>query len=283
MAVPNTPNADLEQALFKANLKEKKLRRRAMMAALVPFLAGLAWLIYSFMELTTLQTHADAVESHEAETVQREQDAQKRVTEIETKLAASEARVQTIQQQQKAATQAADEVRQRLVKVRDEIGGLGALLTDLNAVKMKASKLMNSEDVESQITKIRSGFSSSLARVEQEIDKALPAEEQKARIYIFIADDSQAAMAKQLAPVLEAAGFDVAGVAKNPAHKTEATEIRYFHDPEDRQEATKIQDLLIKQTGQSDCKTIRTSDPDNASGSRKFQIWLGKTPAAVPR
>ena len=280
MAVPNTPNADLEQALFKANLKEKKLRRRAMMVAVVPFFAGLAWLIYSFMELTTLQTHADAVESHEAETVRREQDAQKRVTEIEAKLAASEASVQAIQQQQKAATQAADEVRQRLVKVRDEIGGLGALLTDLNAVKMKASKLMNSEDVESQITKIRSGLSSSLARVEQEIDKALPAEEQKARIYIFIADDSQAVMAKQLVPVLESAGFDVASVARSPAHKTETTEIRYFRDPEDRQDATRIQDLLIKQTGQSDCKTIRTSDPDNASGSRKFQIWLGKTPAA---
>lgn len=283
MAVPNTPNADLEQALFKANLKEKKLRRRAMMIALLPFLAGLAWLVYSYLDLTTLQAHADAVEAHESETQQREQDAQQRVTEIQTKLTASESSVQSFQQQEKAATQRADDIRQRLVKVRDEIGGLGALLTDLNSVKAKATKLMNSEAVESQITDIRSGLARSLARVEQEIDKALPAEEQKARVYLFLVDDSQSALAKDFSAILEGAGFDVAGIAKNPARRADSTEIRYFREPEDRQDATRIQDLLIKQTGQSDCKIIHTSDPENASGSRKFQVWLGKGPAAVVR
>ncbi len=282
MAVPNTPNADLEQALFKANLKEKRLRRRATMAVILPLLAGLAWLAYSYRELSTWQWQADEIVAQKAAALQREQDASKRVEDAEAKLATTEASVKTFQQQEKAATERSNDMRQRLVKVRDEIGGLGALLTDLGSAKAKASKLMNSEAVEGQITDVRTALSKSLARVEQEIDKALPAEEQKARIYIFTSDESQVAMAKELAGVLEGAGFDVAGVSKNATRKLEESEIRYFREPEDKSDATKLQDLFIKQTGQSDCKIIRTSDPDNASGSRKFQIWLGK-PATAAR
>ena len=40
MAALNTPNADLEQSLFKANLKEKRLRQRVMLIALVPAAVG---------------------------------------------------------------------------------------------------------------------------------------------------------------------------------------------------------------------------------------------------
>ena len=282
MAVPNTPTADLEQALFKANLKEKRLRRRATMAVIVPLVAGLAWLTYSYRELSTWQWQADEIVAQKAAALQREQDASKRVEDAEAKLATTEASVKTFQQQEKAATERANDMRQRLVKVRDEIGGLGALLTDLNSAKAKASKLMNSEAVEGQITDVRAALSKTLARVEQEIDKALPAEEQKARIYIFVSEDSQNALAKDLTPILESAGFDMAGVSKNSTRRLEESEIRYFRDPEDKADATRLQDLFIKQTGQSDCKIIRTSDPDNASGSRKFQIWLGK-PAAAAR
>ena len=281
MAVPNTPNADLEQALFKANLKEKRLRRRATMAVILPLLAGLAWLAYSYRELSTWQWQADEIVAQKAAALEREQEASQRVEDAEAKLATTEASVKTFQQQEKAATERASDMRQRLVKVRDEIGGLGALLTDLGSAKAKASKLMNSEAVEGQITDVRAALSKSLARVEQEIDKALPAEEQKARIYIFTSDDAQTALAKELAPILESAGFDVAGVSKNATRRVEESEIRYFREPEDKADATRLQDLFIKQTGQSDCKIIRTSDPDNASGSRKFQIWLGKPATAV--
>jgi hypothetical protein len=282
MAVPNTPNADLEQALFRANLKEKRLRRRAIIAAFVPIFAGLVWLLYSFFELAKWQTRADEIATQEAATEQREKDSQQRVAEAEAKLAASDASAQDIQQREKSATERADDMRQRLVKVRDEIGGLGALLTDLNSARAKASKLMASEAVESQLSDIRSALGRSLGRVEAEIDKALPPEEQKARIYLFVSDDSQLAMAKALAPVLEGAGFDVAATAKNPSHRAENNEIRYFRDPQDKADAARIQELVAKQTGQTDCKIARTSDPDNASGSRKFQVWFGK-PAAVAR
>ena len=282
MAVPNTPNADLEQALFRANLKEKKLRRRATLAVILPLLAGLVWLGYSYHELSTWQSQADQIIAQRTETQQREQEANQRVADFQAKLATTEASVQTFQQQEKAATERANDIRQRLVKVRDEIGGLGTLLTDLSSAKAKASKLMNSEPVETQITEVRAALGKSLARVEQEIDKALPAEEQKARIYLFVSDEAQTAMAKELAPALESAGFDVAGIAKNATRRVEESEIRYFREPEDKADATRLQDLFIKHTGQSDCKIIRTSDPDNASGSRKFQIWLGK-PAAAAR
>ena len=278
MAVPNTPNADLEQALFKANLKEKKLRHRATLAALAPLVVGIVWLVYSFIELSILQTRADEIAGHEAETQQREQESQQRIAAADASRAALEANVQTIQQQEKAATERANDIRQRLVKVRDEIGALGTLLTDLNSAKAKASKLAASEAVESQITDIRSALGRSLARVEQEIDKALPAEEQKARIYIFTAEDSQIAMAKELVPILEGAGFDVAGISKNSTRRMEESEIRYFRDPQDKADATRIHDIFIKRTGQSDCKIVRTSDPENATGSRKFQVWFGKPP-----
>lgn len=281
MAVPNTPNADLEQALFKANLKEKRVRRRATLAALLPIAIGLAWVLYSLFEVTTWQVRADDIAAHEAGVLKREQEAEQRVAEADAARAAAEATVKGSQEREKAATASATDMRQRLVKVRDEIGGLGGLLTDLNSAKAKASKLNASEAVEEQITNVRSKLGQSLARVEQEIDKALPVEEQKARIYIFIAEDSQNAVAKELVPVLEQAGFDVAGVAKNATYHGEGAEIRYFREPQDKQDATRILELVAKQTGQKDSKIVRTSDPDNATGSRKFHVWLGK-PATPP-
>ena len=276
MAVPNTPNADLEQALFRANLKEKKLRHRATLAALVPVLAGLLWLIYSYVEVATWQTRAEEIAEQEAGTQQREKDSQQRVADADARRAAVEASLQAAQDQEKEAKERAADIQQRLVKVRDEIGGLGTLLTDLNSARAKASKLMASEAVESQLSEIRTALGRTVGRIEQEIDKALPAEEQKARIYIFVPDETQSAAAKALVPILEGAGFDVAGIAKNSTHRAENIEIRYFRDPQDKSDAARIQDIVAKQTGQTDCKIVRTSDPDNASGSRKFQVWFGK-------
>ena len=282
MAVPNTPNADLEQALFKANLKEKKLRRRVLLAALLPLFIGLVWLIFSYLQLITLQTRAEEIAVQQAEMEQREKDSQQHIADTNAKLAASEASVQAIQQQEKAATERADDMRQRIVKVRDEIGGLGPLLTELSSAKAKASKLMASEGVEQQITEIRTALGRTVGRVEAEIDKALPPAEQKPRVSIFIADDSQLAMAKALAPVLEAAGFDVVATAKNSSVRADGTEIRYFRDAQDKADAARILELVEKQTGQTDCKLARTSDPDIASGSRKFQVWFGRPARAFP-
>ena len=276
MAVPNTPNADLEQALFRANLKEKKLRQRATLAALVPVLLGLLWLIYSYVEVATWQTRADEIAAQEDGTKQREQESQQRVADADARRATVEASLQTSQEQEKEAKERAADIQQRLVKVRDEIGGLGTLLTDLNSARAKASKLMASEAVESQLSEIRTSLGRTVGRIEQEIDKALPAEEQKARIYLFVSDETQTAAAKALVPVLEAAGFDVAGITKSAAHRAENTEIRYFRESQDKSEAVRIQEIVAKQTGQTDCKISRTSDPDNASGSRKFQVWFGK-------
>ena len=50
MAALNTPNADLEQSLFKANLKERKLRQRVLLTTLVPIAVGIVWLLYSLYE-----------------------------------------------------------------------------------------------------------------------------------------------------------------------------------------------------------------------------------------
>ena len=56
MAVPNTPYADLEQAILKLNLKGKKLRHRALLAVLLPVFVGLTWLIYSYFEVSSVSS-----------------------------------------------------------------------------------------------------------------------------------------------------------------------------------------------------------------------------------
>lgn len=279
MSATSTPNADLEQALFKASLKEKRLRRRAMLAAIVPALAGAVWLGYSLLEVTTLQSEARETAEREAGMQQRENEAQQRIADADAKRVAAEAGAQAAQEREKAASASAEDALKRLVKVRDEIGGLGALLADLNSARAKASRLNSSEAVEAQIVEIRATLGRTLAHAEQEIDKALPLAERKPRVFIYTSDDSQSAAAKALASALEEAGFDVAPVVKNPGPRIDSTEIRYFHEPQDKADAAKIQELVAKQTGQTDCKLARTNDPDSAGGSRKFQVWLGK-PAA---
>ena len=278
MAVPNTPNADLEQSLFKANLKETRLRHRTMLAALVPAVAGAVWLLYTVVEITFWQAKVSEVQEREAGLQQREVESKKLVADAEARRAAAEGTVQGARDREKAAKEHAADIEQRLVKVRDELGGFGTLLNDISAVKLKAAKLNASEAVESQLSEIRGKLGRTLGRIEQEVDKGLPEGEQKPRVFIFLIDESQRAFAKSLAPILEEAGYDIADIVKNPGRKVDATEIRYFREPQDKAEAARIQELVAKQTGQTDCKVARTSDPDNASGSRKFQVWLSKLP-----
>ncbi len=281
MAAQNTPNADLEQSLFKANLKEKRLRQRFMLTVLIPAAVGALWLLYSLYEVTTWQTRAREIAEREAGTQQRENEARQQVADADAKRTAAEAAAKAAQVQEKAAKVRADDMQQRLVKAREEIGGLAPLLTDVSSVKAKASKLMASEAVESELTEIRTALGRILGRIEQEFDKGLPAAEQKARVYLFVSDDAQRDAAKALVPILESAGFDAA-VAKNPGRKIDGTEIRYFREPQDKTEANRLQTLVAAQPGLSECRLNPTTDADHATGSRKFQVWFGK-PAATPR
>ena len=281
MAALNTPNADLEQALFKANLKEKRLRQRVVFIALVPAAIGALWLAYSIYEVTTWQTRAREIGEREAATQQRENEAHQQVADADAKRTAAEAAEKTAQAAEKAAKARADDMQQRLVKARAEIGGLAPLLAEVSSIKAKASKLNASEAVETDLTEIRTTLGRTLGRIEQEIDKGLPAAEQKARVYLFYSDDTQRDTAKALVPILEGAGFD-ASLAKNPGRKMDATEIRYFHEGQDKADAARIQALVAAQPGQTDCHLNPTTDADHAAGARKFQVWFGK-PSVAPR
>ena len=284
MPAPNTPNADLEQSLFKANLKETRLRHRAFLAFLLPAVLGAGWLIYSLAIVTRWETESRAVATREAEIAKREADATQKIADADARRATAEGSVEGAQEKEKAAQERAADIEQRLVKVRDEVGALGALLSEISSAKAKASKLAASEAVETQLTAIRTTLGSTLGRIEQEIDKGLPAAEQKARVFLIIGDDAQRSAAKALVPILEGAGYDVGGITKSAIKRTtENLEVRYFREPGDRAEATRLQDLLVKQTGQADAKVVRSNDPDQASGSRKFQIWIGKPPPVAGR
>lgn len=281
MAASNTPNADLEQSLFKANLKEKKLRQRVLLTALVPVAIGSIWALYSLYEVTTWQARGEEVAHHEAETQKRETDARQQIADADARRIAAEASAAAAQAQEKAAKARADDLQQRLVKVRGTIGDLAPLLTEISSTKLKASKLNASEAVETDLAEMRTAIGRAIGRTEQEIDKALPAAEQKSRVYLYVSDDAQRDAAKTLIPILESAGFDAA-LAKNPGKKMDATEIRYFRESQDKTEATRLQALIVAQPGLTDCKLNPTTDPDHASGSRKFQVWFGK-PAPAPR
>jgi hypothetical protein len=183
------------------------------------------------------------------------------------------------QEKQKAAEDRAADIEQRLVKTRQEIGGLGLLLSEISAVKTKASKLGASEPVETHLSEIRATLGKTIGRIEGEIDKGLPPAEQKIRVQLLITDDAQRSIAKSLEPVIEAAGFDVVGITKSSVKRTDSnTEIRYFREPSDRGEATRLQEIIQKQPGLSEARLARGNDPDQTTGSRKFQLWIGKPP-----
>lgn len=282
MAAQNTPNADLEQSLFKANLKEMRLRQRVILTALVPAGVGVLWLLYSIFEVTTWQTRAREIGEREVAALQHESEARQQVADADAKRIAAEAAAKTAQAQEKAAKARADDMQQRLINARTQIGTLAPLLADVSSTKAKASKLMASEAVENDLVEIRTALGRTLGRIEQEFDKGLPAAEQKARVYLFVSDDAQRDTAKALVPILEGAGYDAA-IAKNPGRKMDTTEIRYFHESRDRVEAGRIQALVAAQPGMSECKLNPTTDADQVTGSRKFQVWFGKPAATPPR
>ncbi len=281
MADQPTLNTDLEQSLYKTALREKTLRKRATMAILLPILAGGAWLLYSTLEIDQWRSYAQEIERREALVQKREAEAAKRVTDAEAHRKTAETRANTIEEQERVEKTRADNIQQGLVKVRDEIGAVGMLLTELSSARAKASKLMASEAVESQLADVRSALAKSLGRIEQVIDGALPPSEQKPRVFVFIPDEQQRATAVQLKADLEKNGFDVAGIAKSAGHKSDVTEVRYFREPADKADGARIAAMVQKQPGQSDCRISYSSDPDQVAGARKFHVWL-KAPLPLP-
>lgn len=282
MASQNTPNADLEQSLFKANLKETKLRQRVTMVALVPAAVGVLWLLFSLFYVTKWQSRVQEVEEREAKTQQRENEALQAVADANAKRTEAETRAETSLAQEKAAKDSAADAQRRLIKARAEIGNLAPLLTEITAARAMASKLNNSEGLETELVEMRKMLGRTVGKIESEIDKGLPEAERKARVYLFVSDENQRDLARNLLiPMLAANGFD-AVLAKNPGRRADATEIRYFNDARDKAEASKLQGLLVVQPALADCKLNPTTDPDHATGSRKFQVWFGK-PSAAPR
>lgn len=231
--------------------------------------------------MTQWQARVQEVEEREAKTQQRENEARQQVVDANAKRTEAETRAETSLAQEKAAKDSAADAQRRLIKARAEIGNLAPLLSEITAAKGMAAKLNNSEGLEAELTEMRKILGRTVGKTEAEIDKGLPEADRKSRVYLFVSDETQRDLAKSLLPTLAANGFD-AVLAQNPGRRAEATEIRYFNEARDKAEAAKLQGLLVVQPALADCRLNPTTDPDHATGSRKFQVWLGK-PAAAPK
>lgn len=275
MAELPTLNTDLEQALFKAALREKQLRLRATLCLIIPIVVGGLWLLYSASEVNAWRSQIQGIREHEAMLEQRGMDAKNLIADADGQRNKAQARVQALEAQLKAAQLQAEDVQQHVIKARDETAAVGVLLNDINSARAKATKLMNSEPIETQLSEIRTSLARSLARIEQQTNAALPANELKSNVYIFYPDDRQRSVANQLKAALESSSFNVAGVAKNSARKVDSTEIRYFRQSEDKADALRLEDVLEKQFNLLGTKIIYTADSDHL-GARKYQIWLAK-------
>ncbi len=237
MAVQPTLNSDLEQAIYRAALKEKRLRRKALLSVFLPVLAGLAWLGFSGYQVDTWRKRAVDIQKEGQQVAEQQQDAKNHAAAADSAKISAEARADAALLQRKAAKQQADDLRQRLVKVRQEVGGLGVLLAGLNSARAKAAKLNASEAVESQLVDIRGALATTLSRVQTQIDEALSADEITAHIYIFIGEERQRDAAVETKAQIEGAGLGTATIAKNGSRKVDSTEVCYFRDPQDKEEA----------------------------------------------
>jgi hypothetical protein len=65
---------------------------------------------------------------------------------------------------------------------------------------------------------------------------ALEADGSKARLFFFVTDEQQKSKVWALAPRLEEQGLYVANVVMNTGKREETTVVRYFRDPEDKEE-----------------------------------------------
>lgn len=281
MAEQPTLNTDLEQALYRAALKEKKLRDRVILSVLLPAAVCGVWLLFSAYEVDTWRRRSSEIEKRDVTIVQHQEEAQRRADDAASQKSEADKHAQDAREQEKGAKDHSDDIEQRLVKVREEIGGLGLLLAEISSARSKAAKLNSSEAVESELGGIRTTLGNSLSRIQQQIDSALQGSEQKARVYLFITDDKQRDLANDLKSQLESGGFDVAGIARNSSRHVEATEVRYFREPQDKQEASQILAIVEKDPRMGGAKASYSPDSDYAKVGGNFQVWFGK--ASKPR
>ncbi|GEM_PF-2191756 len=276
MAEQPTLNTDLEQALYRGTLKEKRLRDRIAISVLGPAVVCCVWLLFSGYEVDTWRKRSREIENRDATIEQNRAEAQRQADAANAGKAESEKHAQEARELEKAAKDHAEDMEQRLVKVREEIGGLGILLTDISTARTMASRLNSSEGVEAQLGGIRGTLGNSLSRIQKQIDSALAGTEQKARVYLFISDDKQRDIARDLKSQLESSGFEVSGIAKNSTRHVEATEVRYFREPQDKDGASQILAIVEKDPRLGGAKAAYSSDSDYAKVGGNFQVWFGK-------
>ena len=277
MAVQPTLNSDLEQAIYRAALKEKRLRRRSLLFILLPVLAGLLWLGFSGYEVDNWRTRSVEIQREGERITQQQEEVRNRAAAADADKKAAQARADSALQEKKAARQQADDMQQRLVKVRQEVGALGVLLTELNSARVKAAKLNASEAVESQLMDIRGALSSSLNRIQLQIDEALSVDAIKAHVYIFIGEERQRDIAVEAKAQIESTGLGTATIAKNGSRKADSTEVCYFRDPQDKDEARQIASILAKHLKLADARITFLPNSEYAGGARNFQVWFGKS------
>jgi len=286
MAEPPTFNADLEQALYRTAMRERRFSAPAAISVVVPALVGGLWLFYSTGEVNKWRERSRAVEQREGELEGRERDAADRVQRAEAGRKEADAQLRAVQEEAKAAKARAQDMERRLAKVREGIGSLWILLTDLSSARSSASRLASSEVVENQITGIpQHAGAKPLARPNSRSTVSSRPTSKSHAFYFYLIDEAQRDSATALTARLESQGFDVAGTGTYPARRLTITEVRYFRE-QDQVEAARLLALIEEQLGPDSCKLSHVADRDQSLGSPKLQVWLGKppvTPAAPVR
>jgi hypothetical protein len=274
-------NTELEQALYSGTQREQALRTRATLSLLAPLVLGGLWLCYSGYEVHALQARQRTLEAKAAQREQQDEQAKADLAAAEAARTAAEKRAALANETQKAAEKEVAALKATLQNLRGDLDNMELAVTDLAGLRAKVAGLNNSEPIETQLTATRGNLARGFASIEKQINDALPEAGRKPKVYLFISEDSQRDAAKQLKGDLEESGFEVGAIVKNTTRKLDTTEIRFFRNPKDKNEAAQLQAIVEKDFGKTDARTMYVDDAGNAAGGRKFQIWLKKQPAAA--
>lgn len=273
-------NTELEQALYSGTQREQSLRTRATLSLLAPLLLGGLWLCYSGWQVHALQARQRTLLDQAAAREHHEAEAKAEIAALQKARAAAEQRATSAIETQKAAEKEVAALKATLQSLRGTLDNMELAVTDLAGLRAKVAGLNNSEPIETQLAATRANLVRGFASIEKQINDALPDAERKPKVYIFIPDDSQREAARQLKTALEAGGFEVGAVVKSAPRRLDSTEIRFFRNPKDKNEATQLQEIVEKTFAKMDARVSYVDDAGNAAGGRKFQIWLKKPTAA---
>lgn len=274
-------NTELEQALYSGTQREAALRTRATLSLLAPLVLGGLWLCYSAYQVHALQVRQRTLEAQADAREQQDAESKAHLAAAEAARSGAEQQVASANETQKSAEKQIAGLKATLQNLRGELDNMELAVTDLASLRAKVAGLNNSEPVETQLAATRANLARGFASIEKQINDALPDAERKPKVHLFISEDSQRDAAKQLKADLENSGYEVGPIVKNTTRKLDSTEIRYFRNPKDKNEAGQLQTILEKNLGKTDARVSYTDDPASAAGGRKFQIWLKKQPAAL--